>query len=556
MNIFSEITYHDINLFPTEPGINQGQVKALCASVVRANEALGSMRRTELAIVSRCPDLIEPTQSNAKLIKQALSAVTNASNLVWLVTTDSPRNIGQALPACPNVCIGVTIDNANEADKKIVELRAIRAPYRALLIRSTVGPIDMTGQLDGIDWLVCDEVTEEARWWTSLEAVCHLSNTAILRPGRFITDGSLLEHPFGKKFNLRHPTLRGLENAFDKFNEKVSVRTIDSEPCEPAKVLQTVAVAGPHMPDTAATLMIANEPAGDVEPLLPNETQEEPTAELPLSGMSAETEIVTQSPSPAKDESVRELDMAVGNTGAPAPPELVDGDSCLMLRETVTIDAEVVSPDEVLAVEMTDEVAQVEKLLADFSSLTDTQIVVNIAKYSARAFRLARQAEAMALRAIMYARASGALLNEAKKRCKHGEFKSWMKKHMKPKNVSERTCQRHMQLAKKIPDFRSLTEGGYSGLRDAYITLGIIPAAKVPLVQVAEKDEHDVAPDATLRQATSLLKAVSALQKCLRHFIATNERLNPQDTALIELGMTEISTLHQQLRECPGSETE
>lgn len=90
-------------------------------------------------------------------------------NLDWLLLTKRPGNIAKMLPAgwgdgWPNIWLGCTVVNQEEADRDIPKLLAVPAAVRFLSIEPLLGPVDLTrwsgiegdgGTMGfGLDWVI------------------------------------------------------------------------------------------------------------------------------------------------------------------------------------------------------------------------------------------------------------------------------------------------------------------------------------------------------------------------------------------------------------------
>ncbi|MDP3651083.1 MAG: phage Gp37/Gp68 family protein [Rhodoferax sp.] len=94
--------------------------------------------------------------------------IKQTPNLDWLLLT---KRVGNArLMMCdaiatidpmaewvmplPNVWIGATVVNQEESDRDIPKLQSVSAAKRFLSMEPLLGPVDLTGLLDGIDWVI------------------------------------------------------------------------------------------------------------------------------------------------------------------------------------------------------------------------------------------------------------------------------------------------------------------------------------------------------------------------------------------------------------------
>jgi protein gp37 len=74
--------------------------------------------------------------------------IYDTPNLDWLLLTKRPQNMVKMLPqdwgnGYPNVWLGVTVENQQEADRRIPDLLAVPAVVRFLSCEPLLGPIDI-----------------------------------------------------------------------------------------------------------------------------------------------------------------------------------------------------------------------------------------------------------------------------------------------------------------------------------------------------------------------------------------------------------------------------
>lgn len=79
--------------------------------------------------------------------------IARTPNLDWLLLTKRPQNIAKMLPPSwgngwPNVWLGTTVENQDEADRRIPHLLAVPAAVRFLSCEPLLGPVNLT-KIDG-----------------------------------------------------------------------------------------------------------------------------------------------------------------------------------------------------------------------------------------------------------------------------------------------------------------------------------------------------------------------------------------------------------------------
>lgn len=98
--------------------------------------------------------------------------IGECTNLDWLLLTKRPQNIPAMLPSStieamigprlwpwPHVWLGTTVENQEEADRRIPHLRAVSAARRFLSCEPLLGPLDLSFHLSGepdiaVHWVI------------------------------------------------------------------------------------------------------------------------------------------------------------------------------------------------------------------------------------------------------------------------------------------------------------------------------------------------------------------------------------------------------------------
>jgi protein gp37 len=81
-------------------------------------------------------------------------------NLDWLLLTKRPQNIERMFYHSPfripdNIWIGTSVEDQKRYDDRIQWLFANSAKIRFLSVEPMLGPIDISDDVDGIDWVIC-----------------------------------------------------------------------------------------------------------------------------------------------------------------------------------------------------------------------------------------------------------------------------------------------------------------------------------------------------------------------------------------------------------------
>lgn len=177
------------------------------------------------------------------------------------------------------------------------------------------------------------------------------------------------------------------------------------------------------------------------------------------------------------------------------------------------------------------EISQVQALVADAAVMSEGLLLKEITVASERVGDFALKAKRSSMEALLYVWTAGTLLNATKKKVGHGKFGKWCSQHLIDKNVmSERTCQRYMKLATENPNVNALLESGTS-IRQSYIAAGI---SSEP-----EKDPGAGGKNG-VSKSQALMSALSGLQKKLRLFAASDEKLEDDDRVQLQLVRDEL----------------
>jgi len=87
--------------------------------------------------------------------------IERTPHLDWLLTTKRPQNIARMIPpswrgAMPkNVWLGKTTESQKYADERIPHLIECRAVVTFVSVEPQLGPIDLSGYLGQLDWVIC-----------------------------------------------------------------------------------------------------------------------------------------------------------------------------------------------------------------------------------------------------------------------------------------------------------------------------------------------------------------------------------------------------------------
>lgn len=120
-----------------------------------AAEALGERHRVFCASLADVFDNHASIQDSWR--KDLWELVKSTPSLDWMFLTKRPGNIAKYLPedwgrGYPNVWLGATIVNQEEADRDIPKLMSVPATVRFLPMEPLIGPVDL---LKVGDWFPC-----------------------------------------------------------------------------------------------------------------------------------------------------------------------------------------------------------------------------------------------------------------------------------------------------------------------------------------------------------------------------------------------------------------
>jgi hypothetical protein len=203
-----------------------------------------------------------------------------------------------------------------------------------------------------------------------------------------------------------------------------------------------------------------------------------------------------------------------------------------------TVKLEVVSDvPNLMPSEVMDQILLVETVLGQMDDMTELKLCTTIQRYAERATGYSQSALKSGASALVYAWACGKLLNAAKAKFGRGGFGKWRDANLVPYVMSERTSQRYMKLADTGDDVRELLEWSPS-LRQAYIACGILPESE----RGAGDDDKDEAPNTHV-----LLASLSGLQKKLRLYLDSREKLGKRERTQLALVRDELNRFFEQV---------
>lgn len=150
----------------------------------KAARAAGTRPRVFCASLADVFDNQVPAEWRADL----WDLIYQTPELDWLLLTKRPQNIEKMLPRywdeSPNVWFGTTVENQEEADRRIPSLLAVRAAKRFLSCEPLLGPVNLTRLGGMLHWVIAGgESGPGARpmsiqWARSLRDQCQAAGVA------------------------------------------------------------------------------------------------------------------------------------------------------------------------------------------------------------------------------------------------------------------------------------------------------------------------------------------------------------------------------------------
>ena len=161
---------------------------------------------------------------------------------------------------------------------------------------------------------------------------------------------------------------------------------------------------------------------------------------------------------------------------------------------------------------------------------------------------MAKTAMKTASLALANAWTCGMMLNAAKARCGHGQFGTWLNRHMVPADICARTCQRYMKLARQHADLRSLQESPVS-LHQVCVACAMAPGSEpVP----AKRSKPARAPahhsGEELLPSQALMTTVNALIANISRLAASGQALGDDDLGQLLLAKDLLDKLCDNFR--------
>ena len=205
------------------------------------------------------------------------------------------------------------------------------------------------------------------------------------------------------------------------------------------------------------------------------------------------------------------------------------------------------APLDVITAEVDQEIAAAAKVLEMTAGKAPDDLLDDLKTYAGRAETFAADARHAGHSAILNAWITGNLLNAAKEALDHGKFGPWLDQHLvKTGALSKSTAGRWMKLAREKPNLSALLSETPT-LRKAYVATGILPQPERGEGPEQKQDNEDHHP-----QTEALLSAFSCLQKRLRLFTESVEKLGQAEQAQVKSAQDEINQRIDDILGCEG----
>lgn len=173
------------------------------------NKRLEGTGRRERVFCASLADVFEDRPELEEWRSDLFDLIVDTPNLDWLLLTKRPENVQRMLPywvgkgeqIAPSVWIGTSVENQEQADKRIPELLRIPAAVRFLSCEPLLGPVDLRAYLypmfaaddpryfergSAVDWVIVGgESGQQARpmhpeWARSLRDQCQRAGVPFL----------------------------------------------------------------------------------------------------------------------------------------------------------------------------------------------------------------------------------------------------------------------------------------------------------------------------------------------------------------------------------------
>ncbi|NJL04486.1 MAG: phage Gp37/Gp68 family protein [Chloroflexaceae bacterium] len=122
-------------------------------------QALAQGRRFRVFCASMA-DVFEDHPDVASARQRLWDVIRATPNLDWLLLTKRPEHILAMLPAAwrmrlpDNIWIMTSVENQEQAERRIPLLLAVPAAVRALSVEPLLSPVDLSQWLDALDWVI------------------------------------------------------------------------------------------------------------------------------------------------------------------------------------------------------------------------------------------------------------------------------------------------------------------------------------------------------------------------------------------------------------------
>ena len=152
---------------------------------IRWNEEAAKLGIRRRVFVGSMMDVFEDRDElNAPRVR-LFNLIHRLAALDWLLLTKRPENVLRMVPDewhhdwPAHVWLGTSVEDQDAADKRIPALLEIPAAIRFLSIEPLLGPVDLSGLLLGIHWIICGAESGPHRRPCNLEWVHSIVNQCL-----------------------------------------------------------------------------------------------------------------------------------------------------------------------------------------------------------------------------------------------------------------------------------------------------------------------------------------------------------------------------------------
>lgn len=219
--------HHLIDLSATNGPKGKAWLAKACKAAEHLNGRLNMVEHQELAVLTPLPDIFIPKGPSTWYQESVWNAIKKTPHIHWVTLMQFPLATGKGGPGNPgghlqNVCLGLVAGSPATLTEDLRQFREYPAKRRMLLLADTQASYDLSGNLDGICWVVAytagtanrdrDEVILEACRSADIALLFHRIDACDIDTAAGFGEladrrAGIPEHPFGSKLQLDRPKL-------------------------------------------------------------------------------------------------------------------------------------------------------------------------------------------------------------------------------------------------------------------------------------------------------------------------------------------------------------